>query len=245
VAKKKKKSGGGGGDSARWMVTFSDLMTLLLTFFVLLLSMASMDKSVLTKITLFTKELGVMTYKGSGRLPTRFRAIIDLLERPWELMEKQNRIKDLLFPDDMLPPEISRSTLEENLRVLARPEGVALILTDKLLFPSGGSKLGDPVRVLLDQLAQVLTFMNAPVNIAGYTDTDPGVRHDNYELSGLRALSVLEFFLSADLPEERFSISGYGPHWALTSNETPEGKAQNRRVEILLKTTPWLGAYTQ
>ena len=135
--------------------------------------------------------------------------------------------------------------MEKNLQVLARPEGAALVLTDELLFPSGGFELSQAARGLLAQVAQVLTFMNAPVNIAGYTDADPGRQRDNYELSGLRAMSVLEYFLSTGLPEERFSISGYGPHWALASNDTPEGKAKNRRVEILLKTTPWLGAYTQ
>lgn len=243
MGRKKKKGGGVAGDA--WLVTFGDLVTLLLTFFVLLLSMSSMDRSILTKITFFTDDLGFLTQRSAGRIPQRIKLIIDALEKPWEILDKEERIKDMLFPDDEIPPEISRSTLMENLRVLARPEGVALVLTDELLFPSGGAELNATARDLLGTVADVLLFMGAPVNVAGYTDAVGGASEANYRLSGDRALAVLEFFLERGLAPERFSASGYGPHWPMADNATPEGRAQNRRVEILLKTTPWLGAYVR
>lgn len=243
MARKKKKSAGMASDG--WLVTFGDLVTLLLTFFVLLLSMSSMDRSVLTRITFFTDDVGFLTNRSAGRIPQRVKFIVEALDKPWEVLEKQKRIKDLLFPDDELPPEISRSTLEANLKVLARPEGVALVLTDALLFPSGGAQLSEAARRLLEPVREVLVFMPAPVNVSGYTDDVGGASDANHALSGERALAVLEFFLSSGLPPERFSVSGYGPAWPIADNGTEEGRAQNRRVEILLKTTPWLGAYVQ
>ncbi len=243
MARKKKKAAAMASDG--WLVTFGDLVTLLLTFFVLLLSMSSMDRSVLTRITFFTDDLGFLDKRSAGMIPQRIRVIIDALDKPWEILEKEKRLKDMLFPDDELPPEISRSTLDENLRILARPEGVALVLTDKLLFSSGGSQLGPGARKLLETVGGVLLYMTAPVNVSGYTDAQGGAGAANYALSGERALSVLDFFLTRGLPPERFSVSGYGPNWPIADNETEEGRAQNRRVEILLKTTPWLGAYVQ
>ena len=131
----------------------------------------------------------------------------------------------------------------ENLRILERPEGVALVLSDKLLFPEGGAGLTPAAKQLLDVVAQVLLYTAAPVNISGYTDAVGGGAEYNYILSGMRSLAVLRHFLERGQPDERFSISGYGPNWPIDDNDTEEGRASNRRVEILLKTTPWLGAY--
>jgi chemotaxis protein MotB len=86
-----------------------------------------------------------------------------------------------------------------------------------------------------------MEYMQAPTNVSGYTDDAPGRAVDNYTLSGERALSVLNFFLNHGLRKERFSVAGYGPHWPVADNATEQGRAENRRVEILLKTTPWLG----
>jgi chemotaxis protein MotB len=187
MARKRKSSPAPAGDG--WLVTFGDLVTLLLTFFVLLLSMSSMDRSVLTRITFFADDVGFLTNRSAGRIPQRVKLVIEALDKPWEVLEKQKRIKDLLFPDDELPPEISRSTLEQNLQVLARPEGVALVLTDALLFPPGGSQLTETARRLLAPVVEVLLFMPAPVNVAGYTDDVGGDGEANYVLSGERALS--------------------------------------------------------
>ena len=241
MAKKKKKDEG--GPVAMWLVTFSDLVTLLLTFFVLLLSMSSMDQSFITSVTLHTSDLGFLTYRGAGRVSVDVRTIMEMIDRPWEVLEKQNRIKDLLFPNQELPPDISRSTLDENLKILAKPDGVALVLTDKLLFPLGGYELDDSAKTLLKLMVPLIDYTAAPVNVSGFTDNLPGRKVDNLDLSAMRAMAVLEFFLSQGIEEKRFSISAYGPYDPVADNSTPEGRAQNRRVEIFLKTNPPLGGY--
>lgn len=228
---------------ALWLVTFSDLMTLLLTFFVLLLTMASMDNAVLTKVTLSTADLGILQKRGSGRVNAKERLVTELMDKPWEVLEKKQRIKDLLFPDEELPEEMKKSELDENLDVLAKPDGVALVFTDKLLFPPGGSVLSDQGKFIIDRLIPMMMDTTAPINVAGYTDSAENTANP-YVLSGDRALSVLSFMVSAGVPNNRFSLSAYGPNFpALDESGKPVDSAMNRRVEILLKTARPIGGY--
>ncbi len=236
MGKKKKKGGGLSVDPMGWLITFSDLITLLLTFFVLLLSMSSMDRQVVIEAaTFFHGDMGVVSQKTAGQIPTRVELVVKLLERPWELRDNEQRIRDLLFPDDVLPREIPRSTLEENLRLLERPEGLAILLTDELLFPLGGFELTDPARRLLEILAPLILYVPNIVNVSGHTDSLPGRTMDNDTLSALRAMAVLEVLLLSEVPDAKLSVSAYAERMPVGDNRIPEGRALNRRVEILFK----------
>jgi len=242
MARKKKK--GGGGDGAAWLVTFSDLMTLLLTFFVLLLSMASMDRPLITRITATSDDSSPIDHAGSGRVQEQIRLLLKILEDTTTIYDKQDRIKDLLFPNEILPPELSPGKLDENLRILAHPEGVVIVLSEELLFPEGDYNLTATGNKLLSALLPFFHYTTADVNFAGHTDTaEAAYGMDSYELSGRRAMAVLEYFLQQRLPARRFSVSGYGPEKPLLPNTSEANRAQNRRVEILVKTSQWLGRY--
>lgn len=243
--RKKKKSGGDDGGGEGWLVTFSDLVTLLLTFFVLLLSMSTLDKKVVTiAFSTFSGKLAFLTSTDAGILSTRLTLIREALKNPWELFEKQKRFKDLLFPDELLPPGLNKSTLEQNLEILKRPEGIALLLSDKILFKPEKANLTSEAQFILKQIQQMLKLVPAPVNIAGYTDSTGNDKY-NYQLSGQRALAILKYFLTQDhqLDPGRFSISAYGPQHPRAANDTPASRAKNRRVEILLKTSPYFQTY--
>jgi chemotaxis protein MotB len=241
MARRKKNQDGGGGDPS-WLVTFSDLVTLLLTFFVLILSMSSMDKSILTRVNLFSNDIGFVTQRSAGRVPERIELLLKLLEEPQEVVNKPDRFKELLFHDQILPPEIDRSTLYENIIVMQEPEGLALILKDKLLFEEGRSDLTPTARQVLMAIYEVLAYSEADVNISGFSD-DRESSGAQYRLSGNRALAVLDFFVQNELRQSRFSVSAYGPNLPLASNATPEGRDDNRRVSILIKTTPLFAGY--
>ena len=228
---------------ALWLITFSDLMTLLLTFFVLLLTMASMDNAILTTVTLTTADLGLLERRGSGRVNVKDRLVVDLMEKPWEVLDKQDRIKDLLFPDDILPDEISKSDLDDNLDVLAKQDGVALVFTDQILFAPGGSDLSDTGKFLMGRLVPMMTQTEAPINVAGYTDLSDGGQAP-LALSGDRALSVLAFLVDEGIPDKRFSLSAYGNAFPVVNDlGRPVSSPKNRRVEILLKTARPIGGY--
>lgn len=228
---------------ALWLVTFSDLVTLLLTFFVLLLTMSSMDNSVLTRVTLSTADLGVLEKRGSGRVNVKERLIVELMEKPWEILEKKQRIKDLLFPDDTLPEEIDKGELDKNLEVLEKPDGVALVFTDSLLFAPGESDLSPRGQFLIDRLVPMMTQTQAPINIAGYTD-ETDETQSPMQLSGDRALSVLAHLVDSGVPPKRFSVSAYGGEYPVVDElGRPVDAEMNRRVEILLKTARPIGGY--
>nr|WP_284710691.1 OmpA family protein [Desulfovibrio aminophilus] len=169
--------------------------------------------------------------------------VLDLVERPWEVFSKEDKIKDLLFPDNVLPPEIDRNTLNENLRVLARNEGVALVFSDKLLFAPGGAELTPGARAILAQVAPLILHTASPVNVAGFTDAEEGKAAEGFALSGERAASVLDYFLALGMQPLRFSLSAYGPSRPLDDRPDEASQAKNRRVEVFLKTNQALGGY--
>ena len=203
-----------------------------------------MDRSILTRITAFIKDPGLMTARDGGRIPTRVRFIIGILDDPRAALVKQQRLKDLLFPDDLMPEHIDRAKLADNLRVLERDEGVALVLSDDLLFDVGESRLKEEAGPVLEQIALVLSYMSANVNVSGHSDATGGRSAGNFALSGHRALSVLDYFLDAGLDARRLSVAAYGPDRPVADDATEKGRAANRRVEILVKTSVEFGSYS-
>lgn len=225
-----------------WIVTFSDLVTLLLTFFILILSMSSMERITVTD-SMVPKKSGQLNEAIAGRIATAQSLIQETIHDPLDAAPKAERIKDLLFPDDILPPDIKRSNLLENIEILRRDDGVALILNDSLLFGLGDAKLKESAKFILRQIVPLLHMTNSPVNIAGYTDDIGGDIPYQYELSGERALAILEFFIEESLPNKRFSLSAYGMQNPIADNSTSSGRAKNRRVEILLRKELRVGGY--
>ena len=229
---------------ALWLITFSDLVTLLLTFFVLLLTMSSMDQSFITRVTVMPLDLGVMDSKGAGRISIALQEVLELIDEPWEVLDKVERIKDLLYPDENLPNDVSRSTLNENLKVLARDDGVALVLTDKLLFPRGGFELDDTAREILSQVTPLLGYANEPVFISAHTDDTEAPREQLFELSARRVEAVLQYFVESGLKNEQFSIAAYGDTKPMYPNDSAANRAGNRRIEILIRTNRAIGSYS-
>ncbi len=242
MARREKKEDGGSGSPA-WLVTFSDLMTLLLTFFVLLLSMSSLNKTVIVEVNSWITPRNFIERQGFGRLPDRVSIFLELIKDPANLVTNMDRIKDQLFPFDTLPEEMNKSTLDENIKVMENPEGLVISLNNQLLFQSGQYTLTASAKKILHSLVEILLNTTMDINISGHTDDMPMQGMSNYELSGLRAQSVLEYFLQNQVRPLRFSISGYGPDRPVADNSLESGRAANRRVEILLKNENWLGGY--
>ncbi len=244
MARKKGKSKSSGANSGAWLVTFSDMMTLLLTFFVLLLTMSTLDKKIITtSFTNFSAKVAFLKSTKSGEVPTRITMVKEELTKPWEMLQKKDQIKDLLFPDQTLPSSVNRNKFKENIKILRRPEGVAIVLSDNILFAPGSSGLNRDTKSVLAQISKLINTISAPVNVSGHTSNTQAAEISNLKLSANRALSVLKYFLSKDVSPGRLSISGYGPNRPLAANDSAEGRKLNRRVEILLKTKPHTKTY--
>ena len=275
-----KKHATGGAPS--WMVTFADMMALLLCLFVLLLSFSTMDAQKFKRIagemqqafglSLKTALLGVTETDG---IPDRAyvsspnRAVTELPapEAPTDSLEKP--MSDIPPPDLLLsekspagemaeetptrPKETSgekvakflQTRLAEEIRagqVMVEPSssGVLIRFNSNFLFNSGSADVFDSMEDLLKELASILAETEGEIMVSGHTDNVPistDVFRSNWDLSSARASSLVHMLLkSGKIDKTRIGATGYADSRPIGSNDTENGRALNRRVEIQLRT---------
>ncbi|OQY18211.1 MAG: flagellar motor protein MotB [Desulfobacteraceae bacterium 4572_35.1] len=234
MAKKEKKGEEAGGAPA-WMVTYSDLVTLLLTFFVLLLSMANMDQ--------------VKFSAAAGSLRGAFGVFGGKDEReisPPSLVELTPAHDDLvqrLYSRIMV--QMNRLRLDPSIKLVKDRGAVILRINESVLFSPGTSKLKPAALPVLAKVASLVEPLPLQLRIEGHTDDLPFTSKDmsNWDLSVARSVAVLKFFQQSDLfPLDRMSAVGYGAEHPLVPNDTAENRAKNRRVEFVLES---LGNYRE
>ncbi len=244
-----KKKGGGGEEGGNWMDTYGDLVTLLLTFFVLLYSMSSIDNK---KWDIFVRSI-----YPDGMTPSEKAANSPLLNKE-KVEEDSEEPTEAVLGDPELPKEeITPADVSQMYLQLAKAlnqagvEGVTIsrgkdytfvVFKDKAFFKGDSSVLTEQGQLTLDVFAKTIAPANdliSQINIMGHTSqADPNrlnnVRNDRM-LSSMRAAEVSIYLQNKQIvdPEKLVSI-GYGQFRPLESNATAEGRAANRRVEILL-----------
>lgn len=215
-----------------WMTTFSDMVTLLLVFFVLIVSMSSVQiEKFKEALSYFQGQTGVL--KNRAAIPSS-TAPINSPDREIENAEKYQEFIAKLKEKD----------LADKVQVNLSEQGIHVIITDSLMFRSGHAELIDPSRTILRLLSEVISEDVESIVVEGHTDTRPirtPVYPSNWELSAARAGSVIRFLREQEnaRPPDRYVAIGYGEHHPKASNATAEGRAKNRRVEILLSWDPW------
>ncbi|MCM3704844.1 MULTISPECIES: flagellar motor protein MotS [Cytobacillus] len=217
----------------RWMVTFSDLVTLILVFFILLFSMSQIDLMKFQAISDSFRDRQVLDFQQS----------IIPAENQEEMEE--NRGEDGADRSDLLDElqmEI-QSFLEENgleeVIVANRTErGVVLVLQEQALFESGEASLIDSSYSFLDKVGTLLANMPNLVKVEGHTDDRPITTYrypSNWELSAARASTVIRYLTEGHkLDSHRFMAVGYGETRPIVPNSGPENWEKNRRVEIII-----------
>ncbi|BDV00053.1 hypothetical protein TDMWS_01380 [Thermodesulfomicrobium sp. WS] len=235
MAKREKKdSGGGDGGVPAWMVTFSDLMTLLLTFFVLLLSMASMMDERRTKEALGSV-FGSFGFGTAGYNPLTTSPRPDAFEPgPINDVRDLESIKPLLWEDPSWDLRFESNRFIQRLGIGA-----------DTLFAPDSAELSPQGQGLLRRIAPVLRAAEYPFRIAGHAGLlrdEKGDAYriraeamdDSWELSLRRAQAVADFLIQEGVSATKMRVEGFGRFRPRTTNETPEGRRQNRRVEITL-----------
>lgn len=216
-----------------WLVTFSDLVTLLLTFFVFLVAMANLDEQKFEQIVeSIQANLGKQESPGGdvGRLnltrtqPRSLDQLTGLEEEP--LLEDVQQTLKMKNIDDFV-----RVTTTGN-EVVMRVEG-------QTFFTSGQAELKKEALPILDQVAAiVLRHADYVLHIKGHSDPRPisSAKFDsNWELSALRATAVLRYLLGKGVPARRMTATGYADTQPLLPNTSEENMAKNRRVEFVLE----------
>ena len=229
-------------DPNAWMVTFGDLIMLLLTFFVLLLTMKSMDSGKMRTIfNVGSATQGPMAHSGlsgrsslisDGQYAPKSDTVRDsvLVAAGVDLMDGIQRLKSE-NPD--------MAAVLELLAVSEDHRGVVISLESDHLFASGEADIRPRMRPILEGIKQTLRFAANDILIMGHTDRRPvtdGRFRSNWELSFRRALSVYEVLTAPPgLDPEHLAVGGYGDRRPLVGNDTPQNRARNRRVEFILR----------
>lgn len=256
MARKKKQEEASSGSPA-WMATFSDLMNLLLCFFVLLFSMSTMDVQKLQQVAAsFSEDFSIFSGGasaiGDGILISNGVSQLNQLDdyinstgkaadsdtdnnELEEFEEKQLAESEQLA--EQIEEAVDESQFANEIDVDFTTQYVSLTLNGALLFDSGSAELKEEAKPLLDKIGQLLTrYAQSTIEIEGHTDNVPihnAEYADNNELSSFRALSVFNYFMETTfLDPANIKHSGRGEYVPVADNSTPEGRAQNRRVEI-------------
>ena len=225
-------------DPNAWMVTFADLVMLLLTFFVLLLTMSSMDaKKLKNLMTHFRASTGVLELSGAGQ-------VYNL----GSFINKYNDSESLLVVDQehFLAKMKFVSNIKNKLKDLSNDvtlsddeRGVALTFHGDILFDFGKTSIRKEAYPVLDFIADAIEECPNDILIMGHSDNTPindEIYRSNLELSAYRGISVLDYFLKIKgLSPSRFSVGGSGSSRPLYPNTNQKNRSLNRRVEIIFK----------
>ncbi|OQX86247.1 MAG: hypothetical protein B6D63_00460 [Candidatus Latescibacteria bacterium 4484_7] len=220
--KTEEKKGGAPG----WMVTYGDLMSLLLTFFVLLVSMSSIQESKFKQA--LGSLLGALGVMNMDRSAIQF----DRLPIPDKYKEELGRLRNQVR---MFKNYIRIKGIESKVSIEETEEGMLIRLSGPLMFESGKADLNDYAKDILTHVVNVLKESDAQIRVEGHTDNIPisnSKYSSNWELSTARAISVLKFLNNNGIPGTRLSAVGYGEFRPIVPNDTAENRRRNRRVEI-------------
>ncbi|MCF8044589.1 MAG: flagellar motor protein MotB [Desulfarculaceae bacterium] len=230
-------------ETSGWLVTFADMMTLLLVFFVLLYSLASFEtekyKSAVEKI------------KTSIETESKLIGLLELMEIP-ESMDTRITIEDLTglrSRKDTLIRDINRfaatGKAEDSITTTILDGKIVVRIRGEALFQSGLAELNQDAYRVLDEITRVLfDYPDYNINIKGHTDDVPistDAYPSNWELSAIRATNVLKHLIKRGIQPERLTATGYGKIRPLVPNTSEENRSMNRRVEFVLekKKTPF------
>lgn len=232
----RKKEEEQGGGAPEWMVTFSDAMTLLMVFFILLFSMSTIDEKKEAQLTTAFNNV----FNGGGSNPIQGDSVgDDILMNKDDQDNEQEKIqleqKSLL---NILNEIINEKGIQDYVYAQIVERGVSVVLVDSLLFQSGRADLKFESKEVLEDIASVLNEIENQVIIEGHTDNLPINTYlfsSNWELSTARAVVVTRFLVeNANVNPSRISAQGYGEFRPIAPNDTAENKSKNRRVNILI-----------
>ncbi len=218
-----------------WIVTFADLMSLLLTFFVLLLSFST------TEIAKFQEMAGSMRDAFGMNSP------LDPSDMPsgQTLLPSNDARHGEGEAEAGLTSEELEAKLQEVLEQTGAAEkgearltkhGVVLQISGDLMFESGGSQISSQALVVLEGLANYVKTVDRGIDIVGHTDNVPiatAVYPSNWELSAARAGQAVRFLVEQGVAPERLRAIGQADTVPLVGNDTAEGRGTNRRVEFV------------
>lgn len=213
-------------DKDRYIITYADLITLLLGLFIILYAISNVD------ISKYQRMMGVL---GNifGSQPEQ--------EKILELQNKAFDIRDQITVSSLkndLQSIITESKLDNSVKLEENERGITIRILDDILFPTGEAEIREDSKLILRKIGSIIRTLPNDIRVEGHTDNIPIknlVFPSNWHLSVARALNTAYYLIDSEkLPPEKVSIVGYSEYRPVLSNETDEGRANNRRVDIVI-----------
>ncbi|MBC5638628.1 flagellar motor protein MotB [Ornithinibacillus sp. BX22] len=236
----------------KWMVTYSDMVTLILVFFILLFSMSQIDSAKFEAISESFKNRMIFDFFPSpvpmdnptentsteekGQTTNEFDMPVndDKKSKP-DSDTAEDSLSNLM---DEVEAYLDEHSLNHVISANRSERGVELVLQDSILFDSGEADILPSAHPFLTKVGNLLSQINNDIKVEGHTDDVPMSSYrypSNWELSGARASSVVRLLVDENkLDEDRFSIAGYSDTKPLVPNDSASNRSKNRRVEIVI-----------
>jgi len=216
----------------RWLLTYADLITLLLAFFIMLYVFSKQDTRKYDAMTMQLKAIfsgGAGVVVEGGR--TGSQTIEATNEGPSEIQIRRELEKQI--------KEISPAEGEgNNISVITDERGIVIRIMDKAFYDTGKADLKEKARATLDKIAPVIKDLPNEIRIEGHTDNVPISTYEfksNWELSVRRATEVVRYLVERDgISTQRISAAGYAEYRPVAENDTEANRALNRRIEIIV-----------
>jgi chemotaxis protein MotB len=236
----------------RWLVSYADMITLLMVLFVVLYAMGQTDKTKLESLrTSLQRAFAVEVLRGTDAASLKGSSGASIVPPPVPLAITQELIAMTgeITPDPHMAAALQEvreallqvpipSDASGSVDVGASREGIVISLTGNMLFDSGKSDLKPRGMTLLDTLTERLRTMPNEIRVEGHTDTIPiatSLYPSNWELSSARATTVARYLAEhSDIAPQRLIAAGYGEFHPIAPNDTREGRARNRRVDLVI-----------
>jgi chemotaxis protein MotB len=233
----------------RWLVSYADFITLLFAFFVVMFATSQTDKGKAQQVSDSVKRAlegdkmsqvmaailgGTVTDTGKGNA---------MMHGPGGARQaaadkKEEKLVELTPSLKILTEELKKEIEAGKIQINMQPRGLVVSFNQAALFAPGGDEISPDAYEGLQKVAAAIAKMPNPVRLEGHTDSNPINTprfHSNWELSSARSIAILELLTNKfSLPRERLSIAGYADTAPIASNDTEEGRARNRRADIVI-----------
>ena len=238
----------------RWLVSYADFITLLFAFFVVMFATSQADKGkaqqlsdAITKaldgakaVTVVSSVLGgTVDDRGQGNAMSKGPGgIVKELPKKLPPDEKKEKLAELTPSLKLLAETLAGEIKAGRIQVSMEQRGLVISFTQAALFPSGADVISTNAYDGLGRVAEALSRIPNPVRLEGHTDSQP-IRtsrfQDNWELSAARSIAILNILTDRfRVPHSRLSVAGYADVAPIASNASEEGRAKNRRVDIVI-----------
>lgn len=220
----------------RWLLSYSDFMTLLMILFVVLFAMSNVDKA---KFKQLSDSLRVSMGGGKSIVAKEDGVPITVDTKPIEndltAKDEQAKMEDLKRQVDRY---LEKNGMKADVSTQVDERGLVVSLNDTLFFDTGRAEVKAESQKKLIEIGKILNQLNNYMRVEGHTDNVP-IKNDqfssNWQLSCARASNVTELLInSANIPPQKLSAVGYGEYRPIADNSTEDGKARNRRVNIII-----------